>query len=65
VQQQLKAVVTVERIDPRMQTVIYQTGDNRRIIRQVADPHLLDGLKSGDVIELTYTRQRAIELQRR
>jgi Cu/Ag efflux protein CusF len=65
VQQQLKAVVTVERIDPRMQTVIYQTGDNRRIIRQVADPQLLEGLKPGDVIEITYTRQRAIELQRR
>jgi len=65
VQQQLKAVVTVEQIDPRMQTVVYQTGDNRRIIRQVADPRLLDGLKPGDVIEITYTRQRAIELQRR
>jgi Cu/Ag efflux protein CusF len=65
VQQQLKAVVTVERIDPRMQTVIYVTGDNRRVIRQVADPRLLEGLKPGDVIEITYTRQRAIEVQRR
>ena len=65
VQQQLKAVVTIEAIDPRLQTVIYQTGDNRRVIRQVADPRLLDGLKPGDVIEITYTRQRAIELQRR
>jgi Cu/Ag efflux protein CusF len=64
VMQQLKATVTVDRIDPRSQVITYKTADNRNVMRQVVDPHLLDGLKSGDVIEITYTRERAIELTR-
>lgn len=64
VMQQLKAVVTVESLDAATQTIIFKTGDNRRVIRPVADGHLLEGLKAGDVIEVTYTRERAIELQR-
>ena len=63
--QQLKAVVTIESVDLPMQMIVYKGGDNRRVQRQVSDPRLLDGLKAGDVIEITYTRARAIELQRR
>lgn len=63
--QQLTAVVTIENIDRATQSVIYKTADNRRIVRAVADPRLLDGLKAGDVIEVTLTRERVIELQRR
>jgi hypothetical protein len=33
-------------------------------MRQVSDPRLLEGLKRGDTIEITYTRERAIELTR-
>jgi hypothetical protein len=62
--QQLKAVVTIESIDQRTHMVVYKTADNRRVIRPVANPRLLEGLKPGDVIEITYTRERAIELQR-
>ena len=62
--QQLKAVVTIESVDLSMQMIVYKGGDNRRVQRQVSDPRLLDGLKAGDVIEITYTRARAIELQR-
>ena len=62
--QQLKAVVTIESIDLPMQVVVYKGGDNRRVQRQVSDPRLLEGLKVGDVVEITYTRERAIELQR-
>jgi len=62
--QQLKAVVTIERIDLPTQMIVYTGGDNRRVQRQVRDPRLLDGLKAGDVIEITYTRERAIALQR-
>jgi hypothetical protein len=62
--QQLKAVVTVESVDLPMQIIVYKGGDNRRVQRQVSDPRLLDGLKAGDVIEITYTRERAIALQR-
>ncbi|HJZ73498.1 MAG TPA: hypothetical protein VKE51_17265 [Vicinamibacterales bacterium] len=62
--QQLKAVVTVESVDLPTQMIVYKGGDNRRVQRQVSDPRLLDGLKAGDVIEITYTRERAIALQR-
>jgi Cu/Ag efflux protein CusF len=63
--QQLKAVVTIESIDLRTQTVTYKGGNNLRVVRAVADARLLDGLKPGDVIEITYTRQRAIEVELR
>ena len=62
--QQLKAVVTIESVDVPLRMVVYKGGDNRRVQRQVRDPRLLDGLKAGDVIEITYTRERAIALQR-
>lgn len=62
--QQLKAVVTIESVDLPTQMVVYKGGDNRRVQRQVSDPRLLDGLKAGDVVEITYTRDRAITLQR-
>ena len=62
--QQLKAVVTIESVDLPTRMIVYKGGDNRRVQRQVSDPRLLDGLKAGDVIEITYTRERAIALQR-
>jgi Cu/Ag efflux protein CusF len=64
VQQQLKATVTIESVDRQTNLVVYKTGDNRRNMRQVLDGHLLDGLKPGDVVEVTYTRERALELIR-
>src|SRR5262245_54686994 len=65
VMQQLKAVVTIESVDAATQMIVYKTGDNRRVMRAVADPKLLEGLKAGDVIEITYTRARAVEVERR
>jgi hypothetical protein len=62
--QQLKAVCTVESVDRRQNLIVYKTADNRRVARLVIAPRLLDGLKAGDVIEVTYTRERAIDLQR-
>jgi len=62
--QQLKAVVTIESVDLPMHIVVYKGADNRSVQRQVSDPHLLEGLTAGDVIEITYTRERAIGLQR-
>lgn len=64
VMQQLKAVVRVERLDLASQVITYKTADNRNVMRQVADPRLLEGLKPGDTIEITYTRERAIEITR-
>jgi hypothetical protein len=45
--------------------VTYKTADNRRVIPAVADPKLRDGLEPSDVIEVTLTRERVIELERR
>jgi hypothetical protein len=63
--QQLKMVVTVESIDPPKNIVTYRTADNRIVMRHVVDGHLLDGLKRGDVVEVTYTRERALELTKK
>lgn len=63
--QQLTTVVTIESVDRATQSVIYKAPDNRRIVRAVLDPRLLDDLKPGDVVEVTLTRERVIELQRR
>ena len=65
VTQQLTAVVTIENIDRTNRWVTYKTADNRRVIRAVANLQLLDGLKPGDVVEVTLTRERVVELQRR
>jgi Cu/Ag efflux protein CusF len=60
--QQLKATVTVERVDAAMQVISYKGADNRSVTRQVNDRRLIEGLKAGDTVEITYTRARAIEL---
>ena len=62
--QQVKAVVTVESVDRSQNIVVYKTGDNQRMTRAVVDPRLLDGLKANDVVEITYTRERALDLKR-
>ena len=62
--QQLKAAVTVDKVDRSAHVIVYKTADSRKVIRTVADPRLLDGLKAGGVIEITDTRERAIDLQR-
>jgi hypothetical protein len=62
--QQVTAVVTIEAIDRTNNSIVYKTADNRRIVRAVMDPALLDGLNPGDVIEVTMTRERVLELQR-
>ena len=60
--QQLKATVTVESVDVATGMITYKGADNRSVMRVVSDRGLIDGLKRGDIIEITYTRARAIEL---
>ncbi len=62
--QQLKATVRVEKVDLASQVITYKTADNRNVMRQAVDRHLLEGLKPGDIVEVTYTRERAIEITR-
>ena len=60
----LKAVVTTICVDLPTQMVVYKGADNRPVQRQVRDPRLLDGLQAGDIVEITFTRARAVALQR-
>ena len=62
--QQLTAVVKVERIDPQGLSIEYRTRDNRKVLRAVADKRVLEGLKVGDQVEVTLTRERAISIER-
>ena len=62
--QQLQAIVTVERVDAATGVISYKGADNRSVTRMVTDRRLIEGLKPGDTIEITYTRERAIELAR-
>jgi hypothetical protein len=60
--QQLTAIVTVENVDAATRMITYKGADNRSVVRMVANPRLIDGLKRGDTIEITYTRASAIAL---
>jgi Cu/Ag efflux protein CusF len=60
--QQLKATVAVESVDVATGMITYKGADNRSVMRAVSDRRLIDGLKRGDIIEITYTRARAFEL---
>ena len=62
--QQTKTIVTIERVDVAKRLVVYRTAENQSLTRRVADPKLLDGLKAGDVVEVTFTRERAIEIKK-
>jgi hypothetical protein len=63
--QQLKMTVTVDAIDAVANMVTYHGFDNRRIQRQVMRPALLEGVKVGDVVTITYTRARAASITKR
>lgn len=62
--QQMKAAVTIESVDRAQNVIVYRSADNQRGTRRVLDPRLLDGIKAGDVIEVTYTQERAVDIQR-
>jgi hypothetical protein len=65
VMQQTKLTVTVDAIDAASHTVTYHGFDNRRVQRQVLRPTLIEGLKVGDVVTITYTRARAATIEKR
>ncbi|HEY6508560.1 MAG TPA: hypothetical protein VIY56_11150 [Vicinamibacterales bacterium] len=64
VEQQLRLVVTIDQMDPVAGTVVYHGKDNRRVLRSVQDRALLRGLKPGDVITVTLTREKAVKVTR-
>jgi hypothetical protein len=63
--QQLRLVVTIDAVDPKTQSVTYHGGDNRRVFRVVQHPQLLTGVKVGDVVTITYTRARAVQVEKK
>ena len=63
--QQLRLVVTIDEIDRNNNTVTYHDVTNRRVLRGVQRPKLLEELKVGDVITITYTRARAASIEKR
>lgn len=62
---QTKAVVTIENIDTQTSIVSYRTGNGIRAARLVQDKKLLEGLHPGDRVEITQTRERAVEIRKK
>ena len=62
--QQLKAVVKIEGIDSQGLSIEYRTEGGQKVLHPVADKRLLEGLRVGDQIEVTLTRERATSIQR-
>jgi hypothetical protein len=62
---QTKLTVTIDTIDTATHQVTYHGFDNRRVLRQVQDLRLIEGLKAGDVVTITYTRARAATIEKR
>jgi hypothetical protein len=60
---QQKLVVTIDNIDSQRLFVTYRTHDNQRRMYAVQDKRLLEGLKSGDRVEVTLTRARAVSIE--
>lgn len=60
--QRLRAIVIIEHVDQAAQTIVYKGKDNRSVTRMVGNRRLLNGLTRGDIVEITYSRERTIEL---
>ena len=51
---------------PRRQTRSVTLGvDNRRVFRIAQRPQLLEGIKVGDVVTITFTRARAVSVEKK
>jgi hypothetical protein len=64
VMQQLRQVVTIDAIDPAQGRVTYHGADNRRVLRAVQQPKMLENLHVGDVVTITYTRAQALAIEK-
>ncbi len=64
VMQRTQLVVTIDAIDVATASVTYHGFDNRRVFRVVQDRKILEGVKVGDVVTITYTRAQAVSIAR-
>jgi hypothetical protein len=60
--QQTSLVVTIDSLDVENATVTYHGFDNRRVFRVVRDRRLMEGVKPGDVVTITFTRAQAVAI---
>jgi hypothetical protein len=60
-----KAVVVIEGFDSQRLFVTFRWENGSRMVRAVSDPRLVEGLRVGDRVEVTLTRERAISVTRR
>ena len=63
--EQQKIIVTIDNIDSQRLFVTYRTHDNQRVVHAVRDKALLDGIRTGDRVEITLTRARAVSIEPR
>jgi hypothetical protein len=63
--QQARLVVTVDALDASTGLVTYHGADNRRVQRLVQDRRLIEGLKVGDVVTITFTRASAVAIEKK
>ena len=62
--EQMKTTVKIEEVDSQGLSVTYRTQDNRKMVRRVNDKRLLAGIRVGDRVEVTTTRERAVSIER-
>jgi len=60
--QQLRAVVVIDEINRQTGEVMYRTADDMFGLQRVSDMKLLDGINPGDIVEILYTRARAVSV---
>jgi Cu/Ag efflux protein CusF len=61
--QQKTATVTVKAVDAKVPSVTVQTADGRTVSFKVDDKKHLDGVKSGDKVDITYTEAVMISVK--
>ena len=59
-----KMTVTVKAIDPNLPSITVTTPDGRTVTRKVENKKNLDGVKVGDLIDITYTRAFLTSVER-
>ena len=61
---QQKMTVTVKSIDPNLPSITVTTPDGRTVTRSVEDKKNLEGVKAGDMIDITYTQAVLMSIER-
>ncbi len=57
-----KATVTVKAVDPAVPSISVATADGRTVTRKIEDKKILEGVKPGDRIDITFTRALVTEV---